>query len=700
MKRYLLILMILLPSGLLMAQSLEKKVPEKATYVFCINLSSLSKKINFNDLGRYNFLKKPESEQVLNPNSFVKELFRIPEKAGFNQSGKIFIYSERHDSIENTNYLISLSDAKLFEKRAGEILKTNNKPVSFKKEGKLKVLNHDHKLSIGLFKDYALVSVWNADYYYYDDYSEYDMDRSRVISTIDSIRALRKEEAPEKEPEVAPEPEEPVAPSEESAPVEEAEPVGAGVPSEESADSVAAEVEISADYVVETPVESDYPEDYGNQDYENDSLWKQFERKWKTIRAAREEKFWERKDKKMIAYHKQIADLKPNGSLSSNADFMSIMNQSHDLMYWFNYKMYTSGFIQLMNERRYDYGNQTLTTPEKENQNNGLATFLQNNGMYGIGDFEKGEIKMSFINTFNDTIKPYIEKCYSGPMNADFFKYIKKDNLIGMAGMSVNMEAVANLYYEILRRAYESASSPKKSLIAAIELSDIFLDKQVLYHTFRGDALIACTGIQSNLKTYTTLQYDSTTFEYTSVEKTKNEYLPEFVAVLTIENKVNLNKILNMVVRMDGLTPMGQGLYAFRSRHKEVNDKFFIVIKDNLCFLTNDKKLATEEISGGLDASRTVGDTYNAYLNSSSFGFWDASNMFKLMAEGNSEGMAEPETLKKLGDKLNKGFFVSRPLKGNQGQYDFTLEMKNRENSSLLEFLDLFESVGNIRGFR
>jgi len=675
MYRIIIPFLVLCCSVSLTAQNLEKKIPDKAGFVLCLNLNSLSQKINFNDLSQYNFLKKPENAESIYPSVFIKELFRLPEKAGFNKKDKIYLYSENHDTINNFNYMISLTDVKLFQNRVMDILKTKQSQPKFDKEGKLKVLNYDHKLSIGVGKDYAIVSIWDADYYYSDDYYEYNEARGKVVAMIDSIRGNDQMiDTTAVTPQIDEVIEETVPPQEEPA-----------------VDSVIYEVE--ADYV-------DIPEpDYYSYLYENDSLMKRFERDWLVKKAKKEELFWLKKDKKMSYYHKYVADTKPANSVTANKEFTAIFANTHDIIYWFNYNSYSGKLMQMMEEKRYSMG-MPNEAEEKPKPKQTIDDFIKNNGMYGLGNFEKGEIKMSFFNTFNDTIKPFIEKCYGNQINPEFFKYVKSDNLIGIAGMSVNMEAVANFYYEMFKRASESALNPNKYAIAAIEMTDIFLDKKAMYHTFKGDAIVAVTGIQSNLKTYTSYEYDTLTFENRSVEKTKTEYIPEFVVIATIENKSTLLRIINMIVKMEGLVKVSDQLYAFRSRIPDVNDKFFIVIKGDLFFITNDKTLATDQIANGISTSRTVGEKYNSYLNNSSFGFWDAATMFKLMSETPTEELSEPDMLKKLGDKINKGSFITRPIQGNIAQYDLSLEMKNRENSSLLEFLDLFEMVSNMRGFR
>ena len=66
MNHKLILLLLLTAFTKVQAQQiLEKKVPTEATFVLSFNLATLSQKVNFNDLGNYNFLKKSETEPLI-----------------------------------------------------------------------------------------------------------------------------------------------------------------------------------------------------------------------------------------------------------------------------------------------------------------------------------------------------------------------------------------------------------------------------------------------------------------------------------------------------------------------------------------------------------------------------------------------------------------------------------------------------------
>lgn len=678
------------------SQSLEKRIPKQTGFVICFDLNSLSQKVNFNDLGNYNFLKKSESVEYVDPSALIKELFRMPEKAGLNPKSKMYIFSESHDSVNCLNYLFAITNEKLIQTRVIDILKSATYKPSFSKEGKMKVLNYDHQVSIGVGKDYALVSIWTKSYYYESDYEEYNFERNKVVMMIDSIRYSTMDvdtavAVPEEEFIALPE-----APADTVASEQPVEPTKTEAPEIESAEEVVEEVYEYSDSTVAV----DYAYD---SYYDNDSLMKQFERRWVIKRKLDEERFYLQQDKKMGLRQKQLNTLKPAESVSVNPDFIKVFANTSDIIYWFNYNSYANQLITAMSDKYYSYpySNDTAAYNAKLRNPppNTLAEFLNNNTMYGLGNFNKGELKMNFHSTFNDNLKPFIEKIYSNNINSEFFKYIKSDDLMGLMGFSINSEAAANLYYEIFRRASESSPTPNSYYIAFMEMTDLFLDKKVLYHTLKGDGVVAFTGIKSYLSTYTNYEYDTLTFENREVEVTKTKYIPEFVTIFTIENLDNVNRVLKMIKRLDGLVELEKNIYAFKARDKMFNGKFFVVIKDNLLFVTNDSSLARTGIMGGMETSRTVGEAYKAYLNNTSFGFWDASKMFKLMAERPDEKAGNSDLLQKLSDKVNKGFFVTKPLVGNLSDSEIVIEMKNRENSSLLELLKLFDDVYAIQKF-
>ena len=61
--------------------------------------------------------------------------------------------------------------------------------------------------------------------------------------------------------------------------------------------------------------------------------------------------------------------------------------------------------------------------------------------------------------------------------------------------------------------------------------------------------------------------------------------------------------------------------------------------------------------------------------------------------QGNEEAYGKADELEKWRDKINRGFFVCKPMQNNTSSIEVSLEMKNRENSSLLELLKLFNDI-------
>ena len=681
MNKKLLLIGIMLFAGFTKAQTLESHIPKNVGFVLSFDLATLSQKLNFNDLGNYNFMKKSGTADKIMPYDVLKELFRLPEKCALNKASKMYIFNENHDSIDNINYLLSITDVKAFQNRVVDILKTSKYKPEFKKEGKMKVLIYDRVMCIGVGKDYALISIWKPSYYYNDDYYEYNEARNKVIHIIDSINmANQPVDTTSKYEETIIETDT-IAPAVVEDAVEETEPE---IGMEEGTIAVD-----SVPYYYDAPVENDY---YTN--YDNDSLMKQFERSWEVIRKMREDEFYVGKERKMREKQRSIYDLKATNSITSEQEFKTVFSNKGDLIYWFNYKSYSDILIQSVGDRyRYNYDTAYFNQMQRVHHQNTLATIFENNTMYGIGNFNKGEIKMNFISTFNDYLKPYVNDIYKAPINSNFFKYIKSENLMGIMGVSMDFEAIAKLYYDIFRKAIESTPVPNKSVIAAVELTDLFLDKKMLYHTFKGDAVIAVTGIYNQIKNKTFYEYDSLTFESRMVEKTVNSYMPELVFVATIENHENLNRLISMFKKLDGLVEISPNIYTTKVGEKEFDNKFFYIIEGDLFFITNDSVLAMSQIKTGMGSIKTVGESYNTYLNNSSFAFWDASKMFKYMSQNPDGNTQNTNMLLKWSEKVNKGFFVTNPLNGNVANSEITIEMKNLENSSLLELLKLVEDI-------
>ena len=649
----------------LFSQSLEKKIPSSSGYVIGVNLKSISQKLNLNDLSSFSFLRKKDQTSSIDPANAMKELFRIPEKAGINIQGRLFLYSDHTDSLQNISFLIPLSNQDKFIQRMKEILKSPAVKPEFKKEGKFKTLVYDHRLVIRTAKDFTLISIFSPVFYYADDYYEYNGARQKVITAIDSIRYASPDTAVENE--VVPIP-----------------------------DVIDVVPEVIGDTVAsyETyPVEESY-----ESSYENDSLMKQFERNWEAGRKKKENLFFQVREKKLIKHQKFIAELSPAATLWSEAGFRDIFSRTDDLIYWFNYSGYSKDIIDAVTDKyfhRFSYDTAYYNWINKNKPKNSLEEMFSNWTFYGLGNFNQGELNMKFYNHFNDTMGPMIRQMYKGDINPEFFRYIRKENLIGLVGVSVDAEAIARFYYEIFRRALQSTPFPNRYMMAGVEMTDLFLDKKVLYHTFRGDGVLAFTGMKNKLRTYTSYEYDSINFENRTVLKTKTDYVPEFVTVLTIENQENLRRIIQLIGNLNGLRELGKDVWILNTRKREIDSNFFMSIRNDLFFITNDRNLVMSGFD--VETGKMTGDAFRDYYKNTSFGFWNASEMFRQMGTGSGEKNSDSEIWLKLSNIINSCFFEAKPVDGNVASYEVRMEMKNRQDSSLLELVNLLEAFYNLK---
>lgn len=108
--------------------------------------------------------------------------------------------------------------------------------------------------------------------------------------------------------------------------------------------------------------------------------------------------------------------MKPADCIAVNPEFVKIFTNNDDIIYWFDYQSYSQQLIDMMgNKNSYNYDTVLLKEKLKNPPKNQLAEFLDNNSMYGLGNFNQGEIKMNFYNSFNSVSKPCVEKYIQVP---------------------------------------------------------------------------------------------------------------------------------------------------------------------------------------------------------------------------------------------------------------------------------------------
>jgi hypothetical protein len=623
MKNRLLLLLLLLVSVLnVPAQGLQNHIPAYAQYVITLNAQSYSGKADMNEVSKMDFFKAMKTEDKEIPvSSFISSLLGKPTEAGVQILPQAYIYRIDHDTVAGWCYLVSLSNADAF----GKFLEQ-----SFSKEGKSEGIQKSNGyshfqqglLSAGWTNDYALILVRDSYIpYSYVDYAEEAATAAKTQAELDSIQAVEmarlqmvtdsilkaEAEASKKKPAkktVSPKNKDSKHPNDKVI-IQEGEDQENKEEEARIADSLAAVADTQS---------GDFSNN-GNKD-------------WQKMENDRQNFAAKKMDKRCAQRLYDLMNLGTDQSINSLRAFKEAQKEKFDVEVWMNYSSDAFPSLNPMSSRKYRPAGAVQDT-----LGGGLAKLTKDNYSVAYCNFEKGAINIRHSFYVNPEMDDLVKDIYKKKINKNFFKYIKGENLMGYASMSVNVEQTIKASRKILVKTYEATmGSDARYITGMMDITSVFTNDDVVYNLFKGDFVLAVTDLKPFKTSYLSYEYDDN-FNRTETKQEKTQVLPEFVAMASVGRPEEMQKILKAIEHMGGIKEEGKNTWLILIPGK-FGFKVYLALENNILFCTNNEELVHGKLQSGYSKKEQMTSDQRAFMNSASVSYyWNGTKTFDLVSK-------------------------------------------------------------------
>ncbi|WP_255535129.1 DUF1573 domain-containing protein [Cellulophaga sp. E16_2] len=343
--------------------------------------------------------------------------------------------------------------------------------------------------------------------------------------------------------------------------------------------------------IEETVIES--TEDYDSSFYSDDYYAEQ-DRKREIREAKRVEK---RKDAMVSVIEKAKATLKGNyaeGSILMNSSYIKSVGAGKD-----EATVWVNDFTTLYKEAipsyfgNSYYGDNPYDIFNYDRLYGGMSLTSKLN-------FDDTNASIKTIYTMNEEMAEYQRAIYNGKMNSNFYKYFNEDNMSGYFSINTSTEGTLKAYPKLVDAMFDGVEKEhlEDFVPIATRLISILLDEEAIAKVVRGDMLLVMNGVENVEVTYTTYDYDEN-YESVEVTKTKTEAVPNFILMITSEEKEIFNRLMRIGIK-EGAVTAENGFYQV-----EIPDAPFTVnmlFKDNTLLISNSKADITAMSNGTYNA--------------------------------------------------------------------------------------------------
>lgn len=213
-------------------------------------------------------------------------------------------------------------------------------------------------------------------------------------------------------------------------------------------------------------------------------------------------------------------------------------------------------------------------------------------------DFKDDEVVLKTEYTMNNETAKMYKPMYKGKINKNFTKYINEDHLLGYMSVNTSTEGILNAYPNILNNLFrtDSKETLSESVALGTKLFSMLIDEKTASKIIKGDMLLILTDLAEREVTYTDYKYDEE-YNYTKVEKTKTETVPDFMFMFTSEEEEIYNRLTRIALNENELISHN-GVYEIKSIPNDIPFNIYITYKDNIVFMGSALKDITAIQSG------------------------------------------------------------------------------------------------------
>lgn len=370
-------------------------------------------------------------------------------------------------------------------------------------------------------------------------------------------------------------------------------------------------------------------------------------------------------------------------SLSANPDYLAATAKPADAHLWVDYRQ----FMSMGQGGLGGLGGQGMAALGGANQL--IDQMYQDVFLTMTLNFNQGALELQSQMVGKGKMIEVLKNSYDAKFNKKMWKYIDGRELLGYYSVRFDVEDLVEGFKEIFLSAMAEMEMFGQSFSTVTDVLGIIIDEDALYDLFKGDILVAMTGVRQSESPVTSYEYDEN-FNPSQVEKIVKKQFPEFLVMTSYGNEENMMKLIRLAESFNVMLSMGS---YYQIPGAPEGQEFFLALKDGVLLFTNDAALVQEDLGSGVAASARLGKLHRKYLrkNVQSL-FWDVQATWNALQQTDAvaSGGEMADVMTKMQDKLDS---VSMLTSRKSLRTSLTLDLMDKESNALEQVLFLINQV-------
>lgn len=350
-------------------------------------------------------------------------------------------------------------------------------------------------------------------------------------------------------------------------------------------------------------------------------------------------------------------------SIATNAKFKKAIMKPADMRMWMDAAYF-----------------QELSAAESGMGMNPMGNFMGGEGLISMDmNFNKGAIILGTDYFSSGEAASLMRSMTNVRINPRMLKYIDKD-FLGYYSAGFNINQIVNLVKQSMGPMFN-----EDDIESGLNSMGLNWKKEELYNLFKGDVMVAVTGVKEVKRTVTDVDYDE---DFNRIEKKREstDPFPEFVMMMSYNDEGKLKELLDLGVEQS-MVVKGKGNYVIEL--PTMSEQLTLSMKSGVLFISNDGELKGKRLKKGLKKkNRLTGEHLNRINSKATAFYFDMDktlDAFESVLPTDKESVMVIDGLRK---NIESIIMTADRGKGDTFKSSFEIHMPNKKANSLDQLFD------------
>lgn len=375
--------------------------------------------------------------------------------------------------------------------------------------------------------------------------------------------------------------------------------------------------------------------------------------------------------------------------IAFHQNYKSATAEPSDIHFWMDYTF----FLDALQNGGSPYGMVGSEMAMAMEAMQGMGDIFYSNSNVSMGlNFQNGKMAINSEMFMNDDMMNFYRNALDAKFNKKFLRYIEGgDQMFGYFFMNYNLKKSIDEGKVLMHKALQAMPGYGQMADDAMKILGIFIDEDAIADLWKGDLMLAVSGMKMMEMTEQTFEYDED-FNFITKDTTVIKKMPVVTMLASYGNEKDVMKFVDLGLHAGVILPVGN--YYKIPIPEAGGMEVYLALKKGVFILTNDQNLVANKLENGLPKKQRLEKEHRKMLcKNAGVVHWDIPNTLYAVANDVPGGDPTGGYAETISKQLESFQVISSKKVDNSIKGQFSFNFVNKGTNSLKQFFDFVNDI-------